>query len=492
MRGTKRKRAIDGSVLGSYKRNLRQSKKRPAEQISFPRRVKAKGDWSLPGSNYIGPGNPVDRFPPLTPDDAVAREHDLDYTEYIEQGHNPYTSYNDADERARRRFGHGWRGHLGKAFFTAKKYAWKAGFIKHIEKSPGRIYKQRLLAPAQRARENHTLAHNTRRAREHHNISVKALTSHFAAMAGDDPMGETPPHERKGQETTPVDKGFSKFELFPRTQQVYMPYFNHAILQPFGGGVKYSAMTFRLNSIEDCLMTSANVSVAGNKDSQYAGSVDVTDATLNQPKLRAFYRDLYNYYSVLRSRVKIRGFLVSDNPYHEFTVYVYLHGARAPPATIKSDSNVSIPDHYRKHHPGMMYKRVRTGPTLVSGNGAAGLSRQQEGYQSEFSFDIDWTPGCIPGLVADDEHQQAWTLMSQTPKLMQHLTVFIQPSDRMMLSALHMGAFPTAELAKIHMTTEIGYHVECHDLNSRAQYIQPGLKIGDLVNTGSNIYDQKD
>lgn len=58
----------------------------------------------LPGTNYLGPGNPMDR--PVTDEhDARAREHDLAYMRYADQGHskfNIYTGYSDADEKLRR------------------------------------------------------------------------------------------------------------------------------------------------------------------------------------------------------------------------------------------------------------------------------------------------------------------------------------------------------------------------------------------------------
>lgn len=58
----------------------------------------------LPGTNYLGPGNPMNR-PVIDEHDARAREHDLAYMRYADQGHskfNIYTGYSDADEKLRR------------------------------------------------------------------------------------------------------------------------------------------------------------------------------------------------------------------------------------------------------------------------------------------------------------------------------------------------------------------------------------------------------
>nr|QRQ90272.1 MAG: hypothetical protein 4 [Parvoviridae sp.] len=35
---------------------------------------------SLPGHRYIGPGNTIDHIPPVDTDDAIARQHDIDYS----------------------------------------------------------------------------------------------------------------------------------------------------------------------------------------------------------------------------------------------------------------------------------------------------------------------------------------------------------------------------------------------------------------------------
>ena len=85
-------------------------------------RAKSRGDWTLPGYNYLGPGNPVDDFPPQNEDDAIARDHDMDYQDILDSGQNPYLRYSNADEKARKKFGHSIGGYIGKAAFTVKKY----------------------------------------------------------------------------------------------------------------------------------------------------------------------------------------------------------------------------------------------------------------------------------------------------------------------------------------------------------------------------------
>lgn len=55
-------------------------------------------DLTLPGYSYLGPFNRLDKGPPQGVSDAAAREHDIAYEQYIEEGLNPYLNYNEADE----------------------------------------------------------------------------------------------------------------------------------------------------------------------------------------------------------------------------------------------------------------------------------------------------------------------------------------------------------------------------------------------------------
>jgi len=55
-----------------------------------------------PGSNYIGPGNPIDNGKTTSKADANAKQHDIDYGKYLDRGFSKkrvYAGYSDADER---------------------------------------------------------------------------------------------------------------------------------------------------------------------------------------------------------------------------------------------------------------------------------------------------------------------------------------------------------------------------------------------------------
>lgn len=86
------------------------------------------GDFHVPGTNYVGPGNPVDDFPPIGQTDELAHKHDIEYGELQDIDMNPYIYYNEADEKF---YNVPKEEYLGKAadavWYTKKKIA------KHID-----------------------------------------------------------------------------------------------------------------------------------------------------------------------------------------------------------------------------------------------------------------------------------------------------------------------------------------------------------------------
>lgn len=77
----------------------------------------------LPGYNYLGPFNGLDKGEPVNRADAVAREHDISYNEQLQAGDNPYLKYNHADAEFQEKLADdtSFGGNLGKAIFQAKK-----------------------------------------------------------------------------------------------------------------------------------------------------------------------------------------------------------------------------------------------------------------------------------------------------------------------------------------------------------------------------------
>ncbi|AVR53745.1 capsid protein 1 [Opossum tetraparvovirus] len=58
----------------------------------------AGGGLTLPGYNYVGPGNPLDNGPPQGPVDEAAQRHDQRYDELLGHGDVPYLNSHGADQ----------------------------------------------------------------------------------------------------------------------------------------------------------------------------------------------------------------------------------------------------------------------------------------------------------------------------------------------------------------------------------------------------------
>ena len=90
--------------------------------------------YTLPGYNYLGPGNDLHNGPPTSPSDEAARKHDEHYTDIINQGNDPYWNWNEDDQTAITNFGYDYGGIAGKTAFQLKKIAHKAGLIGKVKR----------------------------------------------------------------------------------------------------------------------------------------------------------------------------------------------------------------------------------------------------------------------------------------------------------------------------------------------------------------------
>lgn len=311
-------------------------------------------------------------------------------------------------------------------------------------------------------------------------------------------------------ETAVADIPVPQFSPFKTVVQTLLPYY-YTVSSPLAtSNIIASATTFRLNSVYDCMSTAPQVITAGTgTDSDMA--VDTADSIPNQPKLRSYWANIYNFYSVTKCRYKVRVWMSQNDTQGELNVYLYHHDSHNPP--VSSSAGQFIPHHYRKYHPGVVWKTIgvdatypvsskTTMPNLTMdsavGNSqlihpfnspmpggtttttltssAQTLACSGSFYSNTVTFEGDWTPGCIPSIVADDQHQQAWTPKALTPALGQFLTVMVQPSDR----ARANGSTP-----QYWFEVELVYETQWRDMSSTLKYPQPDLSF-----YGNKFWDQ--
>lgn len=92
---------VKGAKVASAAAQLAARMTNPVGQARMAAGVARGKGLTLPGSNYIGPGNPMNRKI-KSKGDALAKQHDKDYERYLKAGYskkNVYSKFSDADAR---------------------------------------------------------------------------------------------------------------------------------------------------------------------------------------------------------------------------------------------------------------------------------------------------------------------------------------------------------------------------------------------------------
>lgn len=125
-----------GAEVGLAAADLAQRVVNPINRVKFAAKALKGEGFVFPGSKYIGPGNRMDLGEPVNEADANAYQHDIDYDNYLKQGHSPfhvYTSWSDADkrllEKTKANTAEGLAVNLG---MLAKKGLFKLGLTKRL------------------------------------------------------------------------------------------------------------------------------------------------------------------------------------------------------------------------------------------------------------------------------------------------------------------------------------------------------------------------
>lgn len=179
--------------------------------------------------------------------------------------------------------------------------------------------------------------------------------------------------------------------------------------------------TYRLNSIYDC-----RVNTHTDVEPTLPPVAEAADATINEPPFRAHYKALYNYWTVLSSKYRIRVQITptsegSTTKDVEYMCYVYHHGSQRPPQYCEptGGSNTLVTHQMRRTHKGMYYFPLRYN---------ADLSQTRAMDLAENSAEGEWMPGSIKHEVAEDELKQIWHRQTEVPPTMEGLTIIVQRS----------------------------------------------------------------
>jgi len=456
-------------------------------------RPKGPGDWTLPGYNYLGPGNPThDGYLPVDEDDRLAMTHDDDYADISKSDQNPYLKYSDEDQTAKDQFGYGYGGWLGKAFFQTKKLltpnidqeklkveqAKDVGIERNVKKFD--VDQLAIMAAHPLPASSRTIEGKLPRKGpvEESLFNLPSMTKDKPKvipidddvdMGGEEPTlmrsaGAAPAGLSRGHGETKVSP-FTDVQLrpFPTTQNCIMPYYAQGSLT-IGATQTETAvayLTIRQNSIYDVLTTRTHSEDA-------APVADSADGTVNTPIMRGFWSGIYKYWTVVGSTYKVR-FWSEDQVDQEFEIFCYQHGQQTPPVINGSGTTGNVLwRKYRLMHPNMYYRtlRLRDPTNTELGN-----------FDRDVAFTGTYDPNNSINDVEEDEFAQTWHRVTEVPQLHEQLSFIVQRSER--------SKFANEVTIKYDM--EMVYHVQWKNLKASLKYPYPAadLSITDYANQGN-------
>lgn len=264
-------------------------------------------DFSLPGYKYLGPGNDLDKGPPNNANDAASLRHDVRYGDIASHGGNPYLQWSDADQKwleetNKRDYG----GILGKAFFTAKRAAYRAGLVSKVSDERPRAFSSNPTVLGKRKADNDeplpfkfakvgsTSLLNLQQSSQDNTAASMGDTSNVGSgnAAG---LTETPIDKVRNVERGPQDHVFAS-----------LPYVQDIRVSQTTWGFD---LGYRMTSPYDPSITLAaavdNNAGAGAATTQTIVSLDSSDVTATSARWFDFYSTLYNYYHTVGCRYHI-------------------------------------------------------------------------------------------------------------------------------------------------------------------------------------------
>lgn len=394
-------------------KNLRHAKKRKSKMdrlnmdvfnMKLGRRTKSKGDWSLPGYNYMGPGNTIDDHPPTSEGDKNAYIHDQSLQYEQDDG---YTKWGKADQDFLDRNTMDYPGDwASQAYFTAKKAANYFGAIGTTDVSD----------------------EDEDRWTEQTMMGFHEGTSQFAAepTMPDVEMSARAGATEGGVTTgvlteTPIDPFRNpQLNIFPETVNVTHPYTSGTLFSEVvartSAATDDASMTFtlRLNTPIDVICAVGSNDLVGVIANPQDGSVDV-------PIGRVLYASMYKYYTTVFSHFEVT-FWIETGTMEEFEIYTYMHGREFPPICDTANPKKLVSKQLRYMHRDCKHQGNLYGWSALDTSKV--LYGRQKKVQIHYSNKMDLND------VSEDSQVETWTKSSDIPTLAEYCTFVIQRSTR--------------------------------------------------------------
>lgn len=410
-----------------------------------------KGDFTIHGSNYIGPGNPMDDYKPVSSDDWLAFEHDKAYTSLWD-----YLQFNTADQL----FLESINNPDAKRYFTLKK-AINDALGTTIHPKNKQLATRRMGNSDTRKRDQARMDQRDRDEQEAKRLrgsDENAGTSDDVDMAGPTAMARASgPGRHDGSETKVSPVNAVVLRPFMDTQNTILPYY-HAPPAGFSlttttQATRVSGFSIRLNSIWDCV---SHINFVEDP----TPAADTADANQERPIMREWWQNVYRYWTVTKSEYKVKFWTETKNADGgELDIWCYHNGQQQPPL-VDSAGNL-VYSKYRQLHRHAHMKTLRITPITDTETGK---------YDNVVVFTGSYKPGhhSVHNSVAEDEFKETWHQRTEVPSLREVASFIIQPSERW--NTASSNPFVNTN---VKYSIEIIYHCQWKDLECKFQYPRP-------------------
>lgn len=243
---------------------------------------------------------------------------------------------------------------------------------------------------------------------------------------------------------------------FSDTVQVVMPYYSFTTAGSIPSGTTGNLQSYaiRLNTPYDCILDTALV-FTSDATPATAPSADAQEATINSAMWYNYYKQLYNYYTVIQADITVRFRNTTNSKNGELAVYRYLHGREIP--RYYESGSTAIHHRYKRLHPNISWKFLQSngGVTELTAVGV----KNEPYYDNWVEFSNIIKPGDIEHEVAEDELLEVWSLFDKVPATPEYMSFHIQRSPR------------SADVTMTYdIEVDVKYYVQFKDLKNTYRY----------------------
>lgn len=443
------------------------------------------GDYTLPGYNYLGPGNRLDKGPPTSRNDAVALKHDIGYQDLIDQGKDPYYNWNDADETALAEFDFSdFGGAAGKSYFRLKKLAHQAGLIANADAPSTPKNRKRLRGDLDTHIEPHEKPVAKRRdIRDGESSSVANLppTNNMSGNGSGDGSGSG---NDAGLKETPIDDVFFVHRGIPDYTFASLPFMEtrgHFLTNTWNQDHVY-----RMTSPYDPAVSLAvlDINTGAGLTLSGRGITAEPDANVIKANWFDYYASIYNYYHVLSCRYNI---YVENKGGKDIMCHVMFYNDDIPPTEATNEDMMSwsgVRSQYLKspYNSILSTGRIETngfnydatadtrsaendGSVSTQTNFETGENITSRSGHVSCNFSGVYSPGDFRREIRLDSQVENWTAVTANPLLPERLLLRIKPET----PALGNDANNYGDALAYKLVVKLEYLVEFKE-------VKPGLR----------------